>query len=536
MTRERGNGSRAGTHRAPSRRGRHRASAWHDVRTVPVVPGSAVPIAVLASAVLLAGVAAAGRVAPPSSAEPVAVVAPVGPTPAAPSPPPFPTTAAAAVQLAVRAAPATSAVASPGDPATWSSRQLAAQLVFSCVQSSDLGTAAAHSRAGLGGVVVMGRPADRAALAAGLARVRGQASHGIAPLVASDEEGGRVQRLKGLLGPLPSAAEMGRWPDQRIEQTAAAYGAGMRALGVQLALSPVADLAVPGAFLTADGRAFSGDPRRVAAAAVAWSRGLQRGGVLSAVKHWPGHGRAGDSHTTSPAVPPLSALEGQDLLPFDAVLGSGASIVMVGHLRSEGLTEPGLPATLSPNALRVLRGRAGPSTVLLTDSVSMAASSSALGIPPRVAALRALGAGADWAMSCVDPLGAVAEVQRALDDRRLPRAGAVASARRILAVKHRLGLLAVAPVTAPPTGRLDDVQAAGGVVTLAGSAADADTPKRPAVVRLVVDGVNASEVPADAGAFRVALPVRPGAPVCVLVLNTGAGRPTPLGCVTAPPA
>ena len=518
-----------GTHRAPSRAGRHRARGWHHGRTVSVLPGSAVPIAALASVVLLAGVAAAGSVEPAAPPAAVAVVAPVSPSPASPSP----VAARGPVALAVRVPQGAPARPSAGDPATWSSRQLAAQLVFSCVHSSDLGTAVAHSRAGLGGVVVMGRPKDRAALAGGLARVRAEASHGIAPLVASDEEGGRVQRLRGLLGPLPSAAEMGRWPDARIEQTARAYGAGMRALGVQLALSPVGDLAVPGGYPAQTGRAFSADPRRTAGAAVAWSRGLSSGGVLSAVKHWPGHGRAGDSHTTAPAVPPLAALEGHDLLPFDAVLRSGASIVMVGHLRSAGLTEPGLPATLSPNALRVLRGRAGPATVLLTDSVSMAASSSALGITPPAAAVRALQAGADWAMTCSDPLGAVAAVQAALDDRRLPRPAAVASARRILAVKHRLGLLAVAPTTAAPTGRIASAQVEGGVVTLTGSAGDPDTPQPP-VLRVLVGGAPVSEVRQGSGGFRVDVPVRPGAEVCVVALNTGPGRPTPLGCVTAP--
>ena len=524
-------GVRGARHGPPSRSGRHRAGGWHHGDTVSVAPRSAVPLAALASAVLVAGIAAAGTVESGEPQAPVAAVRPVTPPPSA---------AAAeadvvAVPLAVRAAPAAAARPGAGDPATWSSRQLAAQLVFSCVQTTDLGTAAAHAQAGLGGVVVMGRPGDRAALADGLRAVRASASHGIAPLIASDEEGGRVQRLKGLLGALPSAAEMGRWPDARIEQTAHAYGAGMRGLGVQLALSPVADLAAPGGYPAATGRAFSADPRRAAGAAVAWSRGLQRGGVLSAVKHWPGHGRAGDSHTTAPTVPPLASLEGHDLLPFDAVLQSGASIVMVGHLRSAGLTEPGLPATLSPNALRVLRGRAGPATVLLTDSVSMAASSSALGLTPPAAAVRALQAGADWAMSCSDPMGAVAAVQTALDERRLARPAAVASARRILAVKHRLGLLAVAPITQPPTGRLAGAELRGDALTLTGTAVDPDTAQLP-VVRVLVDGATATEVRQDAFArsFRVTLPARPGAEVCVLALNTAAGPATRLGCVTSP--
>lgn len=495
------------------------------------VPPSLSALVAASTAVLLAGVIVVTAV--PGTATPGSNTTPAeGPSPEAlPSvaPPPV------ALALAVQPAAAPPAAASAGNPATWPSRQLAAQLVFSCVNTGDLATAVAHAQAGIGGIVVQGRPTDGAALTAGLTAVRAAAPDGIAPLVASDEEGGRVQRLGGLLGALPSAAAMGGWPDEQIERTAQDYGAGMRALGVQMALSPVADLAARGGHPAATGRAFSTDPQRVAGAAVAWSRGLDRGGVLSSVKHWPGHGSGTDSHSTAPEVLPLAALEGSDLLPFDAVLRSGASVVMVGHLRSAGLTEPGLPATLSPNALRVLRERAGPRTVVLTDSLSMAASSSALGLQPAAAAVRALQAGADWAMSCVDPFAAVDAVQGALDSGSLPRQAAVASARRILDVKQRVGLLAVAPTTAAPTGALDAAELVAGVVTLRGRATDPDTAEPPRV-QVLFDGVAATEVQADASTstFVVAVPVPSGAQVCTLALNTGAGPSTPLGCVTRP--
>ena len=68
--------------------------------------------------------------------------------------------------------------------------------------------------------------AEERAAALVAAAVKAGASHGIAPLLASDEEGGKVQRLKRVLGDLPSAAEMGTWPDARIEQTAHAADLG----------------------------------------------------------------------------------------------------------------------------------------------------------------------------------------------------------------------------------------------------------------------------------------------------------------------
>jgi beta-glucosidase-like glycosyl hydrolase len=114
---------------------------------------------------------------------------------------------------------------------------------------------------------------------------------------------------------------------------------------------------------------------------------------------------------------------------------------MVGHLLSAGLTRDGVPTSESPHALHHLRRSAGPAAVILTDSLSMAAASSSLGISPVRATVRALRAGADWAMACDgSPLRAVAAVRDALASGALPREQAAASARRILALKARWGL------------------------------------------------------------------------------------------------
>lgn len=493
---------------------------------------SVAPLTAAVGVVLLSGLAASAAVEPARAPQPAAAPAPVADVPqvVAPAAPAVPVAAPVALPIEMPGAPAYDA----GDPTTWSSGQLAAQLVFSCVHTSDLQRAREHAAAGVGGIVLLGRPKDGPALTGVLGGVRAAAPAGIAPLLASDEEGGLVQRLKDVLGPLPSAREMGRWPDDRIERTAHDYGARMRGLGFGMALSPVADLEVPGRYPAQTQRAFSADPQRAAAAAVAWSRGLERAGVAAAVKHWPGHGHATDSHGTAPDVPPLSALEGADLVPFDAVTRSGGSVVMVGHLRSEGLTEPGVPATLSPNAMRVLRERVGGRTVVLTDSVSMGAASAAIGLRPADAAVRALHAGADWAMSCVDPLLAVDAVRVAIDNGALRRDAAVSAAGRVLRLKQRLGLLAVPVRSTPPRGVLRVAALSDGELRLTGRAGDPDTPGQ-ARVQAVTDGVVAQELPvASSGDFSLTVPAGAWSQVCVDVLNTGAGRATPLGCVQAP--
>jgi len=329
------------------------------------------------------------------------------------------------------------------DPASWILRRLAAQLVFSCVDLSDLGEHGAARRqaaAGIGGITLLGSHPPRH-LRARLAGVRRSAPTAVLPFVASDEEGGTVQRLRDVVYRLPSADTMGGWRPARVRRTAHAYALRMRRLGVRMDLAPVADLAVRGAYIDSLGRAFSGDPDAVTARVRAWRLGMRDAGVVTVLKHWPGHGSASNSHTGPARVAPLAELEGRDLLPFDRELADGAPVVMVGHLLSRGLTVDGVPTSLSRRALHYLRRSAGPDTVLLTDSLAMAAASSSLGISPVRATVRALRAGADWAMACdAQPLRAAAAVRRALADGTIPRDQADASARRILALKARWGL------------------------------------------------------------------------------------------------
>jgi beta-N-acetylhexosaminidase len=326
------------------------------------------------------------------------------------------------------------------DPATWSNRSLAAQLTVSCIDEHDVRAARRQARAGIGGITLLGSRPDRH-LAKRLGAARRAAPHHLAPFVMSDEEGGRVQRLRSAIYPLPAAKTMGKWPVPRVRRTAERYGTRMRHLGVRMDLAPVSDLAVRGAYINSAHRAFSSNPDKVAERARAWRLGMNDAGVATVLKHWPGHGSATNSHNGPARVPPLTTLERRDMRPFDAELSRGARVVMVGHLMSKGLTEPGLPASESPNAMRYLRAKAGPDVVVITDALNMAAASSSLGLTPARAAVRALRAGADWALVCGrHPIRAIATIRDAIASGRLPRAQAVASARRIVALKSSYGL------------------------------------------------------------------------------------------------
>ena len=215
-------------------------------------------------------------------------------------------------------------------------------------------------------------------------------------VVAVDQEGGRVARLR---------SARGFWDDPGAREFAKLDGAGRRAaadrqaaqlagLGITLNFAPCVDVAVDpaGPAIAALGRSYGGDARVVAACAREVMRAHRAHGVACCLKHFPGHGSAGvDSHED---VPDVSGTydEARELGVFGALAGE-ADAVMVGHLRCDRF-DVDLPASLSGEAIGgVLRGRLGFAGVVVTDSLDMGAI--ARRWPLEEACVLAINAGAD---------------------------------------------------------------------------------------------------------------------------------------------
>lgn len=263
------------------------------------------------------------------------------------------------------------------------------QLLMPLATENELGDLRALAELRLvGGAALLGSPG--AGLPATLEDV--QAAAGELPLfLASDEEGGSVQRLGSLLGPLPSAANVASTmtPDQ-ARDLAAGYGAGMAELGFNMVLAPVVDI---GGGPGIGSRSYSESPAAVVDYAGAAIDGYVEAGLIPVLKHFPGHGRAsGDSHVVLPTTPPIGDLAQTDLVPYQELLGRSGIAVMVGHLDVPGLSS-GIPTSLSGEAVDgLLRGELGFDGLVLTDSIVMGALS---GYPPGEAVRLALTAGAD---------------------------------------------------------------------------------------------------------------------------------------------
>jgi beta-N-acetylhexosaminidase len=261
---------------------------------------------------------------------------------------------------------------------------------------------------------------------------------GLPLLVAIDDEGGRVQRLEGILPPLPSAAEMGRLPPEEVEAMAAERAPTMRGLGIDLVFAPVLDLDEGGGI---GDRSFGSDPQLVARQAGAYASGLRDGGLLPVVKHFPGEGRAsGDPHDGPITAPALDQLRAAELVVYEALLAEGPVGVMVGHLDVPGLTADGVPASLSPDAIGLLRASYEFDGLVVTDDlVDMEAVTERFGIPE--AAERALVAGVDLVLLAngTDVPAVLDRLVEAVDGGRLPARRVAGALRRVVATSGCAG-------------------------------------------------------------------------------------------------
>jgi beta-N-acetylhexosaminidase len=203
-------------------------------------------------------------------------------------------------------------------------------------------------------------------------------------LVAIDEEGGLVARLDQRHGfpPTISAADLGARGDVTFTQQAGTQiGHTLASVGVNLNLAPVVDLNVnpTNPIIGSLGRSFSADPAVVTAQAEAFIEGHRSVGVLTTLKHFPGHGSStGDTHLG--IVDVTDTWSEVELEPFRNIVGDGlADAVLTAHVFNSKL-DPEHPATLSHATITgILREQIGWDGVVISDDMQMGAIRQAYG-------------------------------------------------------------------------------------------------------------------------------------------------------------
>ena len=197
------------------------------------------------------------------------------------------------------------------------------------------------------------------------------------PLIAVDQEGGRVQRIT-FGGRLPPVRAFGEWfatdpttAQQACELASYLLAAQLRHVGATWLLGPLLDVATPATHAIIGDRAFAEDAATVTALAQAYAKGVARGGCLRCLKHAPGHGRAtADSHLELPVVTATQAELQTDFAPF-AAMAPQEDFLMTAHIRYTALDAA--PATYSPKILNMMRDAWHFGGLILADDVGMKA-------------------------------------------------------------------------------------------------------------------------------------------------------------------
>ena len=209
--------------------------------------------------------------------------------------------------------------------------------------------------------------------------------------------------------------------------------------GVQVNFAPVLDVNSNPSNPVIGTRSFGEDPDRVARLGVAYSLGLEDGGVMAVAKHFPGHGDTStDSHKSRTVVNHnQQQLDSVDLVPFEAFVNAGCSGIMTGHIVMPQIDSSGLPASLSSGITTdLLRKRLGFKGLVFTDALSMDGAK----VEGKNNAVLALKAGADVLETLTSPVSDIDAILAAVKNGELSQERIEESCRRVLAYKYLLGL------------------------------------------------------------------------------------------------
>ena len=255
-----------------------------------------------------------------------------------------------------------------------------------------------------------------------------------------DQEGGRVQRLKPPhWRTYPTAAKLAAQKDaaRAVYVNARLIAEELRSVGITMDCAPVADVLAPECHAIIGDRAFGDTAESVVPLARAQSEALLDGGILSILKHIPGHGRATmDSHETLPVVSAsLKELEACDFAVFKQL--NDLPLAMTAHILYTALDDK-LCATFSPTVIHYIRKQIGFNGLIMSDDLSM----KALGGSFAERTTRSLDAGCDLVLhgngaligepvrDLMAELRDVAAASLPLSGESLARAKAAASQRR----------------------------------------------------------------------------------------------------------
>ena len=228
-----------------------------------------------------------------------------------------------------------------------------------------------------GGVILFGKNfgkvADTIALTKGLQEF--SKANKLPPLfISTDQEGGRVRRVQDGVTQFPGAMALGQTKNPALSELVGfVTGYELKKVGINLVLAPILDVNNNPLNPVINTRSFGSNLETVNRTAIYYELGGRKSGILTTVKHFPGHGDTTvDSHLGLPIIQKtLEELEKLELVPFQKAIENGADSVMTAHILYPKI-DPKYPATLSKIFLTdILRKKLGFQGLISTDAMEM---------------------------------------------------------------------------------------------------------------------------------------------------------------------
>ena len=194
--------------------------------------------------------------------------------------------------------------------------------------------------------------------------------------ISVDEEGGRVNRLPSDMEYFPSAREVGLKNDKDYAyNNGKSIGESLKVTGFNMNYAPVLDIFSNPKNTVIGDRAFGSDVETVSTMGIATMKGIEEEGIISVIKHFPGHGDTSvDSHYGLPIVyKTLEELEIFELIPFKKAIKEGCKAIMVSHILLDKIDKQN-PSSMSETVVTdILREQLGFDGVVITDDMEMGA-------------------------------------------------------------------------------------------------------------------------------------------------------------------
>ncbi|HWD82616.1 MAG TPA: glycoside hydrolase family 3 N-terminal domain-containing protein [Kribbella sp.] len=330
-------------------------------------------------------------------------------------------------------------------------REQAGQLIMTGIHAAGMTSAqrAVVRQQKSGGVFLVGTGGSLAATRTATAAVTDAATvEGVRPFIAADQEGGKIQRLKGSgFDRIPAATVQGTWSSSKLTTQAQQWGSQLKQAGVNIDLAPVADV-VPDSLKSQNApigqldREYGDTPEQAGQGVKAFVQGMRNAGIATSVKHFPGLGRVrGNTDFAAGVVDNVTVRGDADLQPFADGIAAGASMVMISTVTYTRI-DPKNRAVFSPTVIQgMVRGDLGWRGVVITDDVGSAAEVKSVPVGER--ATRFVAAGGDVVINAESGLTATmvsALVAKAQQDKFFA-AKLTSSVRRVLTLKQDYGLV-----------------------------------------------------------------------------------------------